>query len=242
MDLNYTPSMWRQGRATKATPRSIRPSPGMPPLRRMRCAPHGSRDDQPEHFVRRPRHQVASPELRRALSAQWAAQQARIAQAEGENVTVGEGGRPFTPAEVAEYEHANTRLDYGDWLRSREIADFFSRTGFALPEPGSPAFDGALDYEDVKLKLIPGLSVLPEPKRLARTRGPDPGSHWISTSDTGPRCSSCSYALPSALKRYFPLSSLYRSRESSPPVPAASLHRLDPALRPMLTAVCRDLL
>ena len=39
-------------------------------------------------------------------------------------------------------------------MRSREIADFFSRTGWAMPEPGSAALDENLDYQDVKLKIV----------------------------------------------------------------------------------------
>ena len=98
---------------------------------------------------------VASPEMQRALSAQWAMQKARIAEAEGqEHEEIGEGGRLYDDADVEEFEKADTDLDYGNWLRSKEIADFFSRTGFALPEPGSETFDEALDYQDVELKII----------------------------------------------------------------------------------------
>ena len=38
--------------------------------------------------------------------------------------------------------------------RSKGIAGFFSRTGFALPDKGSAAYDEALDYTDVQLKII----------------------------------------------------------------------------------------
>ena len=67
---------------------------------------------------------------------------------------VGEGGREYDDDALAEYEGAKTELDYANWLRSKEIADFFSRTGFALPEAGSEAYDEALDYTDVQLKII----------------------------------------------------------------------------------------
>jgi hypothetical protein len=98
---------------------------------------------------------VASPEMQRALSAQWAVQKSRIAEAEGkDHEEIGEGGRLYDEADVEEFEKADTGLDYGNWLRSKEIADFFSRTGFALPEHGSEAFDEALDYQDVELKII----------------------------------------------------------------------------------------
>jgi len=99
--------------------------------------------------------EVASPELQRALSAQWAQQQARIAAADGHPVgEIGEGGRLYTQAGVEEFKHANTRLDYGDFTRSKEIADFFSRTGWTMPDSGSPVMDENLDYQDVKLKIV----------------------------------------------------------------------------------------
>jgi hypothetical protein len=98
---------------------------------------------------------AASPEMHRALSAQWAAQKARLAVAEGKDPgPVGEGGREYDDDALAEYEGAKTELDYANWLRSKEIADFFSRTGFALPDAGSEAYDEALDYTDVQLKII----------------------------------------------------------------------------------------
>jgi len=88
--------------------------------------------------------------------------EARIAEAEGqEHKEIGEGGRLYNDADVEEYEKADTGLDYGNWLRSKEIADFFSRTGFALPEPGSEAFDEALDYQDVELKIIQQEGTMP---------------------------------------------------------------------------------
>lgn len=72
---------------------------------------------------------VVSPEMRRALSAQWSAQKARLAVAEGRDPgPVGEGGREYDDEALAEYEGADTKLDYANWLRSKEIADFFSRT------------------------------------------------------------------------------------------------------------------
>jgi hypothetical protein len=67
--------------------------------------------------------------MHRALSAQWAAQKARLAVAEGKDPgPVGEGGREYDDDALAEYEGAKTELDYANWLRSKEIADFFSRT------------------------------------------------------------------------------------------------------------------
>jgi len=67
--------------------------------------------------------------MHRALSAQWAAQKARLAVAEGKDPgPVGEGGREYDDDALAEYEGAKTELDYANWLRSKEIADFFSGT------------------------------------------------------------------------------------------------------------------
>lgn len=99
--------------------------------------------------------EVASPEMERALAAQWAAGEARIAQAEGRDQgPVGDSGRLLNPEDVAAWKKSDSHLSYGDFLRSQEIAHFFSRTGFALPAPGSPALDEALDYQDVQLKIV----------------------------------------------------------------------------------------
>ena len=99
--------------------------------------------------------QVASPEMARTLSAQWVAEQARIAAAEGHPVgEIGEGGRLFTKAGVEEFKSSGTRLDYGNWLRSKEIANVFDRTGFAKPDEGSEVYNPDIDYQDVKLKII----------------------------------------------------------------------------------------
>jgi hypothetical protein len=79
---------------------------------------------------------VVSPEMRRALSAQWTAQKARIAVAEGRDPgPVGEGGRQYDDESLAEYEGAKTDLDYANWLRSKEIADFFQNQ--VLPSCGT---------------------------------------------------------------------------------------------------------
>jgi hypothetical protein len=106
-------------------------------------------------IVKPPVLKVVSPEMQRALSAQWVMQEARIAPSEGQDPgEIGEGGRLYTKEGRQEYDQAETRLDYGNWLRSKEIADFFSRTGFALPDRDSAAYDGALDYQDVEFKII----------------------------------------------------------------------------------------
>jgi hypothetical protein len=98
---------------------------------------------------------VVSPEMGRALTAQWISREARIAQAEGKAVPpLGEDGRLFDEESLSLYRQAGTKLSYGDWLRSKEIADFFASSGYSLPEPGSPSWSYAVDYEDVKLKIV----------------------------------------------------------------------------------------
>jgi hypothetical protein len=98
---------------------------------------------------------VVPPEMARALQAQWAAARARIDEAEGETPPeLGQGGRPYTEEGLAAFSQAKTRLGYGDFMRSSEIAEFFHRTGFHLPDASSDAWDDVVDYEDVKLKII----------------------------------------------------------------------------------------
>jgi hypothetical protein len=95
-------------------------------------------------------------EMSRALSAQWVSQQANIARAEGQNVPpIEEGGRLFTEEGLEEYSKADTKLNYGDYQRSKEIAEFFTSRGLNLPEEaGSPLYNPNIDYEDVKLKIV----------------------------------------------------------------------------------------
>lgn len=95
-------------------------------------------------------------EMARALSAQWISRRANIAQAEGQSVPeIGEGGRLFTEEGLQEYSKADTKLNYGDYQRSQEVAQFFAANNLALPEDAeSPLYNPAIDYEDVKLKII----------------------------------------------------------------------------------------
>lgn len=98
---------------------------------------------------------VVTPQTARVLSAQWVSQDIAIARAEGRSVPdVEESGRLLTEDEVEEYRSSGSQLSYGDYLRSREIADFFSRTRFRVPDEGSIAWDPAVDFEDVKLKIV----------------------------------------------------------------------------------------
>lgn len=95
-------------------------------------------------------------DMAKALSAQWVSQAATIARAEGENVPeVGEGGRLYSSEGLEEYSKADTKLNYGDYQRSKEIAGFFTSRGLNLPEEASsPLYNPAIDYEDVKLKIV----------------------------------------------------------------------------------------
>lgn len=95
-------------------------------------------------------------EMARALSAQWVASAADIARAEGRQVPkIGEGGRLFTEQSLEDYSKADTKLNYGDYERSKEISEFFSSHSLNLPEEASsPLYDPAIDYEDVKLKIV----------------------------------------------------------------------------------------
>ena len=95
-------------------------------------------------------------DMAKALSAQWVSQAATIARSEGENIPeVGEGGRLYSAEGLEEYSRANTRLNYGDYQRSKEIAGFFTSRGLNLPEEAtSPLYNPAIDYEDVKLKIV----------------------------------------------------------------------------------------
>lgn len=95
-------------------------------------------------------------EMARALSAQWVTEQANISRASGNDVPeIGEGGRLYTEEGLKEYSKADTRLNYGDYQRSKEIANFFATRGLSLPEEASsPLYNPAIDYEDVKLKIV----------------------------------------------------------------------------------------
>jgi very-short-patch-repair endonuclease len=99
---------------------------------------------------------VASPEMAKTLQAQWAAADVRLDRASGKDPgQVESQGRLLTEDNLKDYSKANTKLGYGDYLRSKEISDFFSKTGFSLPEKGTDQlYSNNLDYEDVKLKII----------------------------------------------------------------------------------------
>lgn len=100
--------------------------------------------------------EITSPEMAKTLQAQWAASRANISRAEGNQVgLLEEQGRLITEDNLKEYSKANTKLGYGDYLRSKEIAEFFNRTGFNLPEDDdNQIYSENIDYEDVKLKII----------------------------------------------------------------------------------------
>ena len=96
-----------------------------------------------------------SPELGRALTAQWVKIDAIIARASGKEVPrIEEGGVLYTEKGIKQYDKAQTDLSYADFIRSQKIAETFSALGFNIPGPGSPLWSEGLDYEDVKLKII----------------------------------------------------------------------------------------
>jgi hypothetical protein len=99
--------------------------------------------------------EIVPTETARALTSQWVAQDTAIAEAEGRAVpALGEGGRLYTQEGLQQYAKAETSLDYGDFSRSQEIANFFASRGLNLPGADSALWNPALDYEDVKLKVI----------------------------------------------------------------------------------------
>jgi hypothetical protein len=100
--------------------------------------------------------EIVPEETHRALQAQWQAREERIKEHRGEeHETLGSEGRPYTQEDVDAYKKAKTQLDLGDWMRSSEMASFFFKHGFALPDQDDSAvLNDALDYQDVKLKIV----------------------------------------------------------------------------------------
>lgn len=99
--------------------------------------------------------QSVSPELARALTAQWVKTDAMLARAAGKEVpAIEEGGILYTEQGLEEYGKAKTDLSYSDYIRSRTIAETFGKLGYNIPGPGSPIWSQGLDYEDVKLKIV----------------------------------------------------------------------------------------
>ena len=99
---------------------------------------------------------IVPDETRRALASQWAKTAEQIQEASGDTPEeIGSQGRLYNDEDVKAWKQAKTQLGFGDYLRSVEIARFFSRTGFALPdEDDSAALDDVIDYQDVKLKIV----------------------------------------------------------------------------------------
>ena len=76
---------------------------------------------------------MGSPDPR-ALQAQWAIREERIKEHRGDkHETLGSEGRTYTQEDLDAYKKAKTQLGLGDW-RSRDIATFFFKHGFALPD------------------------------------------------------------------------------------------------------------
>ena len=98
---------------------------------------------------------VVPEETARALQAQWILRQEEIRAAEGESEGLpAQGGRLVTQEGLKAWKSSRTDLNYGDFQRSQEIAEFFARRGYQLPDSDSELWSGDLDYEDVKLKII----------------------------------------------------------------------------------------
>lgn len=98
---------------------------------------------------------IVPDETREALIAQWQKQRELISEAEGNQPEeLGSQGRPYTDADLAEYEQQvkkhRTRLELGDYLRSRQIARFFFTRKFHLPtDADSEALAENIDYRNV---------------------------------------------------------------------------------------------
>jgi very-short-patch-repair endonuclease len=90
-----------------------------------------------------------------ALQAQWLKSKANIAIAEGKDPgPVGQDGRILTKEGMLAYKNANTKLNYGDFTRSLEIAQTFTDRNYQIPSPDSAVFSPNIDYQDVKTKII----------------------------------------------------------------------------------------
>jgi very-short-patch-repair endonuclease len=90
-----------------------------------------------------------------ALEAQWLKAKTNIDLAEGkETGPVGQDGRILTKEGLEAYKNANTKLNYGDFSRSVEIAKAFTDKNYNIPDMNSDVFSPNLDYEDVKLKIL----------------------------------------------------------------------------------------
>jgi hypothetical protein len=112
--------------------------------------------DESDPEVREQILSVVPDEVSEALQAQWVKKEAMIKQAEtGEEIDLGSQGKLYTKEDLNEYKRAKTKLQIGDYLRSKKIAKFFFTKKFRLPDdPDSAALASNLDYQDVKLKLV----------------------------------------------------------------------------------------
>lgn len=96
-----------------------------------------------------------SDQTAEALRAQWAKQKAVIETAEGQTPDpIGEHGRLLSEDGIRQYKKSGSGLDYGDYIRSLEIAKSFTDSDYTIPEVDSSIWSENIDYEDVKLKII----------------------------------------------------------------------------------------
>ena len=119
--------------------------------------------------------QVASPEMSRALSAQWALQQSRIAEAEGRDPgSIGEGGRLYSKP-----WSSNTSLRRPD--STTETGSVSARSPTSLRAQGS-LFPTKTPRLSTRLWITPGLSVLPD---LKHSRA---GARWLRLTLSSELC------------------------------------------------------
>jgi hypothetical protein len=98
---------------------------------------------------------IVPEETRISLEAQWEKQKADIDAAKSQTEATHESGRPHTDEDVEEYKQSKTKLKLDDYLRSKQIANFFFTRKLHLPDEGdSEVLDPNIDYQDVKLKIV----------------------------------------------------------------------------------------
>jgi hypothetical protein len=112
--------------------------------------------DEPDPKIRKKILAVVPDDVSEALQAQWVKREAVIKEAEtGEQIELGSQGKLYTKEDLNEYKRAKTKLQLGDYLRSKKIAKFFFTKKLHLPDdPDSAALASNLDYQDVKLKMV----------------------------------------------------------------------------------------
>ena len=105
-------------------------------------------------------------------------------------------------------------------MRSREIASFFFKHGFALPDQDdSEVLSDALDYQDVKLKMMLRPGPFRPPQHIYLARGRPPRPRWSAIP--GPVTAARSLLISLSVSLFFRLRSActeFRTRFRSPAV------------------------